>query len=224
MTAQPPAASPAVPPKMELGVYVSKAWDLMKANALLLIVTYLIAAILAGIPLVGLIIGGPVWFGFIRIIQKRYKGEPAEIGQVFDGFKTDFSKGLVTMLLLLAVCLCVFIPVIIAFIILNYIPCLGTVVGMLLYICAALAVGATLYFVFPIAALSEVAPVDAIKKGLKFMTANMVPVVLLALVTGLIAMAGIVACGIGVWFTAPMAITITVIAYNEWYLPNAPAA
>jgi len=221
MTVQPPAAQPSA--KMELGAYVSKAWNLMTQNLVLLIVTYLIAAILAGIPLVGLIIGGPLWFGFFRIAQKRYKGEPAEIGQIFDGFK-DFSKGLVTMLLMAAVILCVIIPVVIAFIILSFIPVCGAVLGFLIYIAALLAIGAALYFVLPIAALSDVAPVDAIKKGVKFMMANIGPMILLSLVTGLIAMAGVIACGIGVWFTAPMAILIVVIAYNEWYLPNAPAA
>ena len=224
MTAQPPAASPVVPAKMELGVYVSKAWDLMKANALLLIVTYLIVAIIMNIPLVGLIIGGPVMFGFFRIVQKRYKGEPAEIGQVFDGFKTDFSKGLVTFLLMIAVGFCVAIPVVIAIIILSFVPVCGTLLGILIYIAAILAIWTALYFVFPITALSEVAPVDAIKKGFKFMTANIGPMILLGLVTTLIGMAGTIACGIGVLFTAPMAMAIVVIAYNEWYLPNAPAA
>jgi uncharacterized membrane protein len=223
MTAQPPAAQPSA--KMELGVYVSKAWNLMKQNALLLIVTYLIAAIIASIPLVGLIIGGPVMFGFIRIIQKRYKGEPAEIGQVFDAFKTDFSKGLVTFLLVAAVFLVIFIPAFVIFMVFNFfIPCVGTVLGFLIYIAAMLAFGASIYFVLDIAALSNVAPVDAIKKGFKFMMANLGPMILLSLVTGLIAGAGAIACGIGVWFTAPMSMVIAVIAYNEWYLPNAPAA
>ncbi|MCX5655650.1 MAG: hypothetical protein NTY65_13510 [Planctomycetota bacterium] len=222
MTVQPPAAQPSA--KMELGVYVSKAWNLMKQNLLLLIVTYLIVAVIMNIPLVGLIIGGPVMFGFIRIVQKRYKGESAEIGQVFDAFKTDFSKGLVTFLLMFVVALCVVIPVVIVIIVLSFIPCVGTVLGILLYICALLAIGAALYFVLEIAALSDVAPVDAIKKGFKFMTANIGPMILLSLVTGLIGMAGIIACGIGALFTAPMAMAIVVIAYNEWYLPNATAA
>jgi hypothetical protein len=222
MTAQPPAAQPSA--KMELGVYVSKAWNLMKQNLLLLIVTYLIVAIIMNIPLVGLIIGGPLMFGFIRIVQKRYKGEPAEIGQVFDAFKTDFSKGLVTFLLMFAVAICVVIPVVIIIIILSFVPVCGAVLGFLIYIAAILAIWTALYFVLPIAALSDVAPVDAIKKGFKFMTANIGPMILLVLVTGLIAMAGVIACGIGVLFTAPLSMAIVVIAYNEWYLPNAPAA
>jgi hypothetical protein len=221
MTVQPPAAQPSA--KMELGAYVSKAWDLMKGNLVLLIVTYLIIAIILNIPLVGLIIGGPVMFGFIRIIQKRYKGEPAEIGQVFDGFK-DFSKGLVTFLLMFAVAICVAIPVVVAIIILSFIPVCGALLGFLIYIAAILAIWTALYFVLPITALSDVAPVDAIKKGFKFMTANIGPMILLGLVTTLIGMAGTIACGIGVLFTAPMAMAIVVIAYNEWYLPNAPAA
>jgi len=225
MTAQPPAAQPVSPaPKMELGAYVSKAWDLIKKDLVLFIVSYLIVAILAGIPLVGLIIGGPLWFGFFRILQKRYKGEPAQIGQVFDAFKTDFVKGLITMLLMAVAGICVFIPVIIVVIILSRIPVCGAPLAVLLYFAAIFALVAGLYFVWPIAALSDVQPVDAIKRGLKFLGANVGPMALLALVTCLIFVAGILVCVISVLFTAPLAALIVVVAYNEYYLPNAPAA
>ena len=225
MTAQPPVAPP-VPPsgKMELGAYVSKAWDLIKKDLVLFIVSYLIVALLAGIPLVGLIIGGPLWLGFFRILQKRYKGEPAQIGQVFDAFKTDFVKGLVTMLLMAVAGICVFIPVIIVVIILSRIPVCGAPLAVVLYIAAIFALMSGLYFVWPIAALSDVQPFDAIKRGLKFLGANVGPMALLALVTCLIAGAGAIVCGIGLFFTVPLATLIVVVAYNEYYLPNAPAA
>lgn len=227
MTAQPPSVQPQPMPsagQMTLGPFVSKAWALVTANLVLLIVSYLIVAILAGIPLVGLIIGGPLMFGFLRIVQKRYKGEPAEIGQVFDGFK-DFSKGLVTMLLILVVALCVFVPLVIIVLVLSWISaCIGTPIGIVLYLCAVLALSAGLYFVMPIAALSDKQPLDAIKCNVKFLQANPKPMVILAIVTALISMAGAIACGVGVLFTVPLAMTISVIAYNEYYLPNAPAA
>ena len=225
MTAQPPAAQPVSPsPKMELGAYISKAWNLVTKDLLLFIVSYLILAVLAGIPLVGFIIGGPLIFGFVRIVQKRYKGEPAQIGQVFDAFKTDFAKGLITFLLLFAAGLCVAIPLSIAVIIVSFIPVCGAPLAVLLYIAAIFALMAGLYFVWPIAALSDVQPFDAIKQSLKFLGANVGSMALLALVTCLISAAGVIACGIGVLFTAPLAFAITVVAYNEYYLPNAPAA
>ena len=226
MTAQPPAVQPQPMPsagQMTLGPFVSKAWALVTANLVLFIVSYLIFAVLCSIPLVGLIIGGPLMFGFVRIIQKRYKGEPAEIGQVFDGFK-DFTKGLVTVLLAVAASLCIVIPIVIIIVILSMIPCVGAVLAVLLYICAILALSAGLYFLMPIAALSATSPMDAIKASIKFLFANIGPMVLLSVVTALISMAGAIACGVGVLFTVPLAMTISVIAYNEYYLPNAPAA
>jgi hypothetical protein len=225
MTAQPPAAQPVSPsPKMELGAYISKAWNLVTKDLLLFIVSYLIVVLLASIPLVNIIIGGPLMFGFLRIVQKRYKGEPAQIGQVFDAFKTDFAKGLVTFLLMFVAGLCLFIPVIIVVIILSFIPVCGALLAVVLYIAAIIALMSGLYFVMPIAALSDVQPFDAIKQGLKFLGANVGSMVLLALVTCLISGAGVIACGIGVLFTAPLAFAIMVVAYNEYYLPNAPAA
>ncbi len=226
MTAQPPAVQPQPAPsagQMTLGPFVSKAWALVTADLVLFIVSYLIVAVLCSIPLVGLIIGGPLMFGFLRIVQKRYKGEPAEIGQVFDGFK-DFTKGLVTVLLALAASLCIVIPIVIIIVVLSMIPCVGAVLAIVLYICAILALSAGLYFLMPIAALSATSPMDAIKASIKFLIANIGPMVLLSVVTALISMAGAIACGVGVLFTVPLAMTISVIAYNEYYLPNAPAA
>jgi uncharacterized membrane protein len=226
MTAQPPAVQPQPAPsagQMTLGPFVSKAWAMVMANLALFIVSYLIVGVLASIPLVNLIIGGPLFFGLLRIIQKRYKGEPAEIGQVFDGFK-DFSKGLVTMLLMIAVYLVLFIALGIVGFILGLIPCIGVVLAGLVGFAAGVAVQAAMFFFLMIAALSDASPTDALSRSVKFCLANLWPMVLLSLVTGLIGMAGIIACGIGMFFTIPLALCIAVIAYNEYYLPNAPAA
>jgi uncharacterized membrane protein len=96
------------------------------------------------------------------------------------------------------------------------------VIGMVLYLTVAVALSAALYFVWPIAALSDVAPVDALKNSLKFLQAHLVPIIVLAVVTGLIGGAGLIACLVGVYVTMPIAITMCVLAYNEHYLPNAP--
>jgi len=100
---------------------------------------------------------------------------------------------------------------------LAFIPCIGTVLGVALNF----VFGTFMYFAFPIAAFSSVEPVEAVKASFQFAKTHFGPMLLLAVVTGLIAWVGIVACFVGVFFTAPLAMTIAVIAYHEYYLPNA---
>jgi len=226
MSVQPPIPQPPSPQaaKMDLGAYVSKAWALVTADLALFIVGYLVMVLIivvSAITIVGpLIIAGPLAFGYLRIVQKRIKGEPAAIGDVFQGFH-DFGKGFVTVLLILVCSLVVVIPLIIVNIILAFIPCVGQVIAPLLGIAVSLALQGALFFAMSIAALSDVQPMDAIKQSIKFCVANLWPVILLALVAGLIGSAGVIACGIGIFFTVPLGMAIGVIAYNDYYLPNA---
>jgi hypothetical protein len=225
--AQSPSQPNAGPPppsgaaNVNLGAYISRAWQLITADLALFVVGYLIVFLILCVPLVNLILAGPLLFGFVRVIQKRYQGQPAEIGDIFQGFQ-DFSKGLVTILLLFVCGIVVYIPLFIVGLILRIIPILGPIVAGLLMFAAMLCLWAALFFVFKIAALSPVQPVDAIKQSIRFFLANIRPMILLALVTGIIAMAGVVACGVGIFFTMPLALIIAVVAYNEYFLPHAP--
>jgi hypothetical protein len=216
-------AAPPLPsaggPDMDLGGYLSTAWNLVIGDFVLFVIGYLVvAAILtiSGITIIGpIIIGGPLMFGYLRVIQKRLKDEPASIGDVFQGFK-DFGKGFLTILLLTLI----FLGVGLVQVILAFIPVLGFLLG----IGVSLLVGAMFFFVMPIAALSDTSPTDAISRSVKFCFANFWKTVLLSLVLGLIAMAGSLACGIGALFTIPLALVATVTAYNQYYLPKAQDA
>ena len=80
---------------LNLGAYITRAWDLTTRDFVNVVVGYLIVAAILGasvITLVGpLILTGPLLFGYLWLIQKRLKGEAATVGSVFDGFK-DFQK------------------------------------------------------------------------------------------------------------------------------------
>lgn len=211
---------PLVEPKAQIGEYLSDAWDLLKANFVLIVVGYLVAALIATVACGGIILGGPLGFGFIRVIQKRLKGEEAQIGDIFQGFK-DFGKGFVTMLLLFGCGVAVMIPVAILVFILSYIPILGALLSMGLYLVAAVILYAATMFMWPIAALTDASPMDALKQSFKFFQANLVQMLLLTLVLALVGMAGVLACGVGAWVTFPLAIVAAIVAYNKFYLPNA---
>jgi len=211
-----PGPPPGAAPKMELGAYLSKAFDAVKADPVLLILGFAVVGLIigaSGITIIGpLIISGPLMFGYLRVVQKRLKGEPAEFGEIFGGFQ-DFTKALVTGLLYGVIQFGVVAVV-------GMIPILGTLLSPL----AQIAVGAALYFMLPIAALSDTQPVDALKNSFSFMKANLWPMVLLAFVMGLIGAAGFIACCVGVFVTMAITTTASVVAYNDYYLPNAPKA
>ncbi|KPJ73767.1 MAG: hypothetical protein AMS14_06350 [Planctomycetes bacterium DG_20] len=213
--AGPQPIPPAGGPDMDLGGYLSAAWSLVTGDFVLFVIGYLVVAAILGVSVLTvigpLIIGGPLWFGYFRVVQTRLKGEPASIGDVFQGFR-DFGKGFLTFLLLALIVL----GVVVVQMLLSLIP----VLGILLTLCVSLVVGPMFFFVMPIAALSDVSPTDAISRSVKFCFANFWKMVLLSLVLGLIAMAGSLVCGIGALFTVPLAIVATVAAYNEYYLPK----
>jgi uncharacterized membrane protein len=212
---------------VQFGPLISKAWNLVRADLALFILGYLIVVLIimvSCITIVGpIIIGGPLMFGYLRIVQKRYKGEPAEIGDVFQGFQT-FGKAFVTMLLFCLIMAGMYLVCFVLGFILGYIPVLGVILGPLVSFAISTLVGGLIFFAMPLAALSEASPTEAISRSFKFCFANFPPMMLLSLVAGLIAMAGALACGIGMLLTVPLAITISVVAYNEYYLPNAQSA
>jgi len=209
----------------DLGSYLSQAWTLVSEEPMLFIVAFLVLFLLSAVSsivVVGpLIIGGPLLFGYLDIIQKRIEGEPAEIGDVFGGF-ARFRKSLVTFLLIAAIGLGVGVLQAGAIFGLRLVPCLGSMIGYVLPAAVQVLLGAALFFVFPIAVFSDTSPTEAIGDSFAFCRENPRPTILLSLVTQVLASIGVVACGVGYFLTAPLAITMMVIAYNEYYVPNAP--
>lgn len=209
------------PPKPDIGDYISEAWDVVTSNAVLLILGFFVLyviLVLASLTVIGgLIVGGPLVFGYLRVLDRRMREEPAEFGDLFCGFQ-DFGKALVTYLLVFAVSLVVGIFVMVFF----FIPCVGQVIAVPLAIAAQLFLGAAFLFVFPIAAFSDAQPVEALKRSVKFCRDNLWQVVLLALVIMVVAGAGGLVCGVGSILTVPIAAAMLVRAYHDYYLPNAP--
>jgi hypothetical protein len=218
------AEEPPRPPGPDIGDYLGTAWDLVIHNAVLAIVGFLVVwAITAfsSILIVGpLLLGGPLLFGYLRVLQKRLDGEPAEFGEIFGGFQ-DFGKALATYLLVALVAIGISVLITLAIVLLCLIPCAGWVLAVLLAVGAQIIITAALFFVFPIAALSNVPATESIGRSIRFCIRNFGHMLLLALVTSLIAAAGSLACGVGGILTVPIALAMMVVAYNRWYLPAA---
>lgn len=69
----------------------AKAWSSLKGNWGVAVLAFLVSGIVLGvcsmIPLAGLIISGPIVLGLIIVYTNLVRGEKAEVGQLFDGFK-----------------------------------------------------------------------------------------------------------------------------------------
>jgi hypothetical protein len=217
--------SPAPAGNLELGPLISKAWAFITGNLVLILVSYLILAVIGVIPCVGFVLMGPLMIGFVRIIQRRLKGETPEIGDIFKGFQ-EFGRGFVTGLLMVLCGLAVAIPLYVVAFILGFIPVLGIVLPPLVMIVAVFCALALIVFsfVWPMVASSTVSPTEAVSKSFKFLLANAGPMLTLTLVATAIGMAGVIACGIGMIFTMPLGIVMMVMAYEEYYLPKSQAA
>jgi len=201
---------------LDIGLLIRRAWDVVTENPLETVAGWaIVAAILcaSALTIAGFVVLlGPMLFGFFWILGRLMKEEPASLGELFDGFK-DFRKPFVMGLLLSLV---IAVMAGIAFLI-NMIP----VVGLIATVIMVFFVKSLLYFAVQIAAFSDASPVEAMAKSCRFALDNIGPVLLLTLVTVVIALVGVIACGIGWFFTVPLGLAIGVAAYNEYYLPKA---
>lgn len=92
--------------------WLKEALNLVKGDPVTFIVAYLLTAIISGIPLVGIILAGPMWYGFFGICRKKVMGEKAEIGDVFKGVQEALVPALIVGIVCglacgIAMCLCV---------------------------------------------------------------------------------------------------------------------
>jgi len=116
--------------ELDLGGCISRGWELVKSNLGLLFVGTLVYVLIEGaigavaqIPLIGaaasianFIIAGPMMGGVFYLFLRAIRGEPAEIGDIFSGFRRAFAQLFLATLvqgLLIGLCLLPFIVVLI---------------------------------------------------------------------------------------------------------------
>lgn len=233
--AEPPTAPPAAPPTtggggggggdIDIGGWLSESWKVVTENAVILVAGFLVIAIalsLSSIVVVGpFILAGPFLVAFTKVSKRCLDGQSPEFGELFSGFE-DFARTCIAGLLFMGVIVAkVIIDMVLNFV-LAYIPCLGSILGIVISLGLQIAILAlTLVFIPIVAFRDDVQPVDALTTSVQFAMDNLQPVGLLAAVLFGLNLVGMLACGIGVLITAPMAFIVQVIAYERYYLPRA---
>jgi uncharacterized membrane protein len=240
---------------------ISRGWELLKNNMGVLFVGTLVYLLIEGvigglssIPLIGalfsianFIISGPLIGGLFYLFIRAIRNEPAEIGDIFSGFRRGFGQlflGTLVQSLLIGICL---LPFIIVFLV-KFLPLAGhlqhlqpgtlpdreTVVALeavlftclpVLLVCAIPAIYLSVSWKFTLPLIVD--------KGLNFWTAMNTSrkqvgkhwwhIFGLAILISLLNVAGMLLCCVGVLFTMPLGFAALMFAY-ETIFSERPAA
>jgi len=211
------------PDRVDVGRYLSRAWELFTANAGLLVGGFAIVFIIllvSAITVVGpLILAGPLMAGYYGMIQRLRDGRETEFGELFAGFQ-DFARTCVAgLLVVLVMILGAAVSMIVGFI-LGHIPCLGQIVAVVINLAVSVVTAAATMFVIPTVVITPRAPVDALRDNVRFAQRLVTPALLLAVVHLALAIVGSLVCLVGLLVTMPVASAFVMEAYHDYYRPR----
>lgn len=198
-------------PRLEIGRCISRGWRLVMGRFWLTVgasfIAFLLVVAASAIPFASLLLTYVFWGGLYWFFQKLIRGEPAEIGDIFAGFNL------------------VFVPLMLF----SVVGQLLTAIGLFLCVLPGIYL-AVVWLVFT--------PLLILEYRLDFWPAMEVcrkvvnrlfwPTLGLSLVSILILLAGLLACGIGFFAALPVVTAATVYAYEDIFAgsrqPQAPLA
>jgi uncharacterized membrane protein len=236
--------------ELDLGGCIGRGWELVKNNLGLLFVGTLLylliegaAGGLASIPAIGplfsianFICSGPLMGGVFYLFIRVNRGEPAEVGEIFSGFRRAFGQlflGVLVPSLLAGLCM---IPAIVMFII-KLLPLIGQIqqaqqsspqamvaiikpiLFMPLLVALVCAIPATYLsvcwkFTLPLIVDRQMDFGAAMKASWKMVNRHWWQVFGLVILISLVNVAGLCACCVGLLFSIPVGFAALMIAYE----------
>ena len=216
-------------------------WRLTRENFGLFILTYLclvLVSMLAGmIPLGSLLVSGPIAGGMYLIFLRRLRGEHAEIGQLFAGFKEAFWPLFLTYLFITVVVLLLFfvlllpLTVVIVIVVLYasggvgddpaairdvvYLSSLFLGLGMLALMVLTTTLGEMLGFSILLVMDRKMEPAEAFKATWKITRQCWGKFLGLSLVLITINLAGVLLCCLGLLIAVPLTIATMTVIYEQ---------
>ena len=188
---------------IDIGRCISRGIDLVTNNIGLIVGGSAVACVvvfgLAFVPIVGWIAGlaiDPVIAaGLFMVCVRRLRGEQPAVGDVFALFNTHFMNLFVAGLL-----------------------CLVLVsIGLMLLVVPGVYLIVCYQFALPLVADKNLEPWTAMEVSRRVVHAQWFPMFALVVVAGIIACLGVLAVGVGVILTAPVAIASMAVAYEELF-------
>ena len=192
--------------QIDIGVELGKGWELYKANMGLLVVASLIGMAISLVTCG--VLGGPMSAGLFLIVRRLLAKDPVkpQAGDVFKGF--DYFVQALLLFVLLGVVSFVLAAV------LNVIPVLGQLAGMVV----SMFTGSVMMWGILFVVHQKLSAMDAVKKifeGLK--SGDLVMPLVFGVIACFLSGLGMIACLVGVIFTAPFAYCCLGSVYETLY-------
>ena len=186
--------------QINIGHCLSRSWTLIKANFWLLVGASFLGTLIAagcGIPcigpIIGLVVGGPMMGGLYALYLKQLRGQPSSLSDAFVGFST------------------LFVPLMLAHIVSG----LLTGLGVLLCVVPGIYLGVAWLFALPLVTDKHLDFWPAMELSRKVIHRHWWKLFGLVLVAGLVSIAGVLACVVGIFVTIPIAFGAIAYAYED---------
>lgn len=217
------SAQPGTAGQIDIGEAVSTAWNAVSANAGIAVggtIVAILVMMLGYITIIGIFLVVPVVaYGMVRLYLNILEGR-GDVSDVFEGFRR-YGQALGSMLLIFAIFIGISLPgSVLGFIGGAQEMVVLVVLGQIYGFVVAFLVTMRLYFAPFYAVDQGLGAIDAVKAAWHATREQKLMTVLLGLVSGIIGISGVVACGIGLLFTMPLSYVIWTAAYRQL----APAA
>ncbi|MGB8328552.1 MAG: hypothetical protein WCE62_00385 [Polyangiales bacterium] len=168
---------------------LSESWDLFKDDVVLYVIATLLVFVVSAVSL-GLC-SGPMVVGFIKLVNRRIRGEASTATDVFEGF-SELGASLIAMILI----------------------AIGTCIGLLLLVIPGVIFAIATAFTFHAIALDGIGATAAMGRSYSLIKENLAPcVVLLLIVVVLNAIGGSVI--FGSLFATPFSLIVVTFAYQR---------
>lgn len=181
----------AVPPEFRSWEFIGKAWELVKPHWLPLSAMALIAAVIASVPGAVFIIGGAIYVGFNRAILGVLGGKAPDIGMIFSGFDR-FGQAFLAHLVLM----------------------IGLSLGFLLCVVPGIILALMWMFVSLVLAETQLDFWESLKASADLTAGYRWRLFGLMLACTVVAVAGLLACCVGIFVAQPVIMTAIALAYR----------
>lgn len=217
--------------KVEVGSCISRAWEIVKANLWLSIGTTLLVMFcmqVTGIvpfigACIGLILNGPLMGGLYGFYLKLIRGETAEVGDGFSGFKRFGPLAGVFILMVILIYLPLIPCGIYAVATKQFdqsLPDVITIVLGAVGILGAMYLGLAFMYAVPLVADLEISPWKALQVSRRVVTRRFFGFFALGFACGCIMILGLLALCVGIFVAMPVAYTAFMVAYEDNFGEN----
>lgn len=182
--------------QVNMGDWISRAWDMVTADLGPFIILGLIYLVIVGVTsslvIVEFVVLGPLAVGFFLVVFEKIRGREVNIGDIAKGFNY-------------------FVPAVLS----NILITVFTVIGFVFCIIPGFIIAA-LYLFTPAFILEQKLDFwEAMEASRKVVMQHLFELIIFVIILGLINLVGALLCGIGLVFTIPLTFAAMGLAYDD---------